>query len=342
MNKQQAFLLLVIGVAGVASLLIILPILQFVLMAIILAYVLHPLNRRLEPKLGRHLSPMVIIMVTTVALLLPLVYIGYVLFKDLQDIARAGPDLDIRAIERWVADITGERVNLRARFEDFGTGVLDVLFGDLAGVVSGALFVVIGLVLMVFVIYYLLRDGQDAVKWIITVTPMTQTVGNRLMTQIDKTTYGVIVGHLLVAIIEGILGGIAFWLVGIPNVIFWAFVMTLLSLLPIIGPFLVWGPAVGYLALINEPLGAAFMLLWGLIVIGLVDNWVRPILVDREAQLNPAVVLIGVFGGIYAIGPTGLFVGPIIVGVFIASIRVFHDEWDRMETRENSATTAKK
>lgn len=328
MNKQQGFLLFVLLVAGFASLWIILPILQFILMSIILAYVLYPANRYLEPYLGQRLTPAVVIIGAVVLILLPLGYIGYVIYRDLSSIAAAGPELDVEAVETWIEDYTGQSISLAGVFEDFGMGLLEVLFGDIAGILSTLAFLGIGLALLVFVLYYILRDGGEAIDWLVDVMPVEERVGRRLTHQIDKTTYGVIVGHLLVAIIEGILGGIAFWIVGIPNVFFWAFVMVLASLLPILGPFLIWGPAVGYLVLIDALPGAVFLLLWGLIVIGLVDNWVRPILVDREAHLNPALILIGVFGGIYAIGASGLFVGPIILGVLVAALRVFDEEWD--------------
>lgn len=333
MNRQQAFLLLVIAAAAAASLLIVWPILQFVLMAIILAYLLHPVNARLEPHLGWRLSPAVVIAGASAFIIAPLLYVTVVIIRDLREIGRAGPNLDVEAIEIWIGDVTGQDVDVLAYFEEVGAGLLEVLFGDVADLLSSLMFGAIGLVLMVFVLYYLIRDGPKAVAWIVAVMPINDRVGGRLIEQLDKTTHGVIVGHLLVAVIEGILGGIAFYLVGIPNVFFWAFVMTLLSLLPVIGPFLVWGPAAGYLVLIEEPFGAAFMVIWGLVVIGLVDNWVRPILVDREAHLNPAIILIGVFGGIYAIGATGLFVGPIILGVLIAALRVFDEEWDHLGTQ---------
>lgn len=330
MNKEQGFLLLVLAAAAVASLWIILPILEFVLMSIILAYVLYPFNRRLEPHMGTKVAPVVVITVAVLVIVLPMIYVGYVLIRDLEQVAAAGPDLDLEAIESWIHETTGQEVQLMGVFEDLGMGLLDVLFGDLASILSSLVFVAIGFALMVFVLYYLLRDGRSAVTWLIEIMPVEERVGRRLMDQIDKTTYGVIVGHLLVAFVEGILGGLAFWVVGLPNVLLWAFVMVLASLLPVLGPFLVWGPAVGYLFLVDDLIGAGFLLVWGIVVIGLVDNWLRPIVVDREAHLNPAIILIGVFGGIYAIGATGLFVGPIILGVLIAAMRVFDDEWDRI------------
>lgn len=330
MNKEQGFLLLVLAIAALASLAILLPLLQFVLLAVIFAYVLRPLNVRLEPYLGWRFSPMAVITGAVVAVVLPLVYIGVVLYRDLARLAAANPGIDVAVIEGWVLRTTGQAVDVSGLFGVLGTDLLRVLFGDVTDLVSMVAFVAIGLTLVVFLVYYLLRDGEAFVAWLIELAPVNDRVATRLVDQIDRTTHGVIAGHLFVALAQGVVGGIAFWIVGIPNVIFWTFVMALLALLPVIGPFLVWAPVAGYLLLIGEIPEATFLALWGAIVISLIDNYARPIIIDRDAHLNPAVILVGVFGGIYAIGVTGLFIGPIVLGVLVAAMQVFNEEWDRL------------
>jgi predicted PurR-regulated permease PerM len=113
--------------------------------------------------------------------------------------------------------------------------------------------------------------------------------------------------------------------------VFLTFVMVVLALLPLIGASLVWAPAAGYLFVIGDTgLGIA-LFLYGLVVVSLVDNYARPIVIDREAELNPAVILVGVFGGTYAIGLTGLFIGPIVLAVFVTTIEAFDDEYSTDE-----------
>ena len=339
MNKEQGFLLLVIASAALVSLLILLPLLEFVLLAIIVGYVLYPINAKVEPHVGKQIAPLLVIPAAFLIIAVPLGYMAWILYRDLVAIAENPPTIPVGDLERQIAIATGENVDLVELSQAFGADLLQVLFGDIPDILSTVLFVAFGLTVVIFLLYYLLRDGGAFVDWLIDVAPANDSVVRTLADRIDRTTHGVIVGHLFVAILQGVLGGIAFWLVNLPNPVFWAFVMVVLSLLPLIGPFLVWAPAVVYLIAVNQLPGAAFLLLWGLLVVSMVDNYGRPIVIDRDAHLNPAVILIGVFGGIYAIGLTGLFIGPIVLGVLAASMQVFDEEWD--DLGEPSATHEK-
>lgn len=330
MNRQQGFLLLVIAVSAVLSLWVLLPLLEFVLLAIVFSYILHPLNRRIEPYTGRKFSPILVITGAIIAIILPILYIAQVLYRDLMLLLEGDVQLQLGAIEARIEELSGVQVDIDELLQIFAEEFVDILFGDVPDLLSTIVFIGFGLAVILFLVYYLLRDGQDFVDWLLTVTPLEHRVGNRLIEQIDRTTHGVIVGHLLVAFVEGILGGIAFWFVGLPNPVFWAFVMIILSILPVIGPFLVWAPAAGYLLFIDLIPEAIFLTAWGLFVIGLIDNYLRPILIDRGARLNPGIILIGVFGGIYAIGISGLFIGPIVIGVLAAALTVFSSEWEQL------------
>ena len=330
MNREQSFLLFVILVFGLLSLYVLLPLLEFVLLAVIAAYVLYPINRWLEPHLGRRVAPLVVITAAVLVVVLPILYIILVLYRDLQRLAEAPPDLELSQLQRELEARFGEEFDPEAALQEVGIQLLEILFGDISDLFFTLIFVGFGLTVVFFVVYFLLRDGAAFVGWLVKIAPMNHRVGDRLVHQIDRTTHGVIVGHLFVALLQGVLGGIAFYIVGIPNVVFWAFVMTIMSLLPLIGPFVVWGPWAGYLVFLDQIPGAVFLVVFGLFVIGMVDNYGRPIVIDRDAKLNPAVILIGVFGGIYSIGLTGLFIGPIVLGVFAASLTVFHDEWEHL------------
>jgi predicted PurR-regulated permease PerM len=161
-------------------------------------------------------------------------------------------------------------------------------------------------------------------------------VTDELFEKVDATTWGVVIAEIFVAVAQAILGGIALWLVGIPNRVFWTFVMIVLALLPMIGAFFVWAPAATYLVAIDQEGSGLFLFVYGLLVISLVDNYARPIVIDRDAHLNPSVVIIGVFGGIYAIGITGLFIGPIVLAVLAATITAFDEEYDTLGETERA------
>lgn len=337
MNQQQAFILALVVASGLASLLIVLPFIEYVLAALIFAYVLYPPYRLVEPYLGRRFAPIAIIFTGMMIVALPIAYILLILFRDLQAIAAGETDLDVAEIEIRIEELTGEEFDLAVATEEVAQTVGELLFGSVTEMVTFSLKASLGIALVLFLIYYTLRDGPQFVEWITSVTPLDDAMTQRLVVQIDRTTWGVVMGHLFVAVVQGIVGGFGLYIAGFPNVAFWTFVMIVLSLLPLIGAFLVWGPAAVYLYIIQEPTMAAFLAIWGLAVVSMIDNYARPIVIDQRAHLNPGVILVGVFGGIYAIGFTGLFVGPIVIGVFAATLTAFRDEVNQTQGNSNNS-----
>jgi predicted PurR-regulated permease PerM len=337
MNKEQGFLLVVLLLSGVVSLLIVLPFLQYIVGSVLIAYVLYPVNERLVPRLGPRLAPLTVMLGAIAVVFVPVGYLTFVLVRDLIALSEGQTGIETAEIEQRIAELTGREIDLTDSLNSLGGELLDVLFADVSAVVSLGVELSLGFGLMVFVVYYLLKDGGEFVAWIIAVAPMQDSVCSRLFRRIDDTTWGVVVGHLLVAVLQGLVGGVGLFVAGVPNVVFWTFAMIVLALLPLIGAFLIWAPAATYLVAVGQTRAGVFLFVYGLVVVSLVDNYARPLLIDREAHLNPAVILIGVFGGTYALGVTGLFLGPIILAVFATTIAVFDDEYDALaESGEES------
>lgn len=330
MNKEQAFLLVIIFLSALTSLWILLPFLEYVLAAVIFGYVLYPLHRRLEPYLGERLSPIVLLVGSLVAVILPMAYISLVLYRDIQSIASGESGLDTDAIEAQLDPFIDGDVDLTVLSEELGQELFEVLFGSVGQLLSFGARASLGVLLVVFLVYYVLKDGPRFAEWAVGVAPMDDTVAYRLVHKIDRTTWGVVVGHIFVAMLQGIIGGIGLFLAGIPNVVFWTFLMIVLALLPLIGAFMIWAPAAGYLWIIGDVGPAIFLALYGVLVVSLVDNYARPIVIDQSAHLNPGIILVGVFGGVYAIGFVGLFVGPIVFGILTATLKAFRRDFDAL------------
>ncbi len=338
MNKEQGFLLVMVVLSGIVSLLIVLPFLQYILAAVLVAYVLYPIHNRLRPLVGSRLAPIIVMLGAVIAVFAPVAYLTVALARDLVALSRGDSGLETDAIETTVHELSGQRVDLADPVNTVGTELFDILFTDIASIVSFGVQFSLGFVLMLFVVYYLLRDGDRSIEWIIDVAPMKNTVCRRVFVRVDDTTWGVVVGHLLVAVLQGLIGGVGLFVAGVPSVVFWTFAMIVFALLPLVGAFVIWGPAAAYLVSVGRSQAALFLLLYGLLVVSLIDNYARPILIDREAHLNPAVILIGVFGGTYAIGMTGLFLGPIVLAVFVTTITAFDEEYDALEESATETT----
>lgn len=332
MNRQQAFLLLLLALTAIASFYVLLPFLNWVLGALLLGYVLRPLHCRLEPHLGERPAAITVIAAAGTAIVLPLAYIGYVVYKDARDLAAGETDLDLATAEAELESITGEEIDLAGATGDIGTFAGDFLYGNAPAIVSYVTTSLLGLTLVLFLVYYVLIDGPAFVQWAVNKAPIDDAVSMEIVARMDRMAWGVVAGHIFVAFVQGIVGGIGLWIAGVPSATFWSVVMVVTALLPVIGAFLVWGPATGYLLLVGEPRMAAFLFIWGLIPVSLVDNYLRSLVIDQSADVNPGVILVGVIGGIYSLGAVGLFVGPLVIGLFAAMIRAFDAHYDALGT----------
>jgi len=330
MNREQAFLLVLLAATAVASFYVLWPFLNYVLGALLLGYALRPLHCRLAPHLGERPAAITVIATAAVAVVLPLAYIGYVVYRDVQQLAAGETNLQLETVETELESLTGQELDLATAVGDFGTQLGNFAYGNAPEIVGYLTTSLLGLTLVLFLVYYVLVDGPAFVQWAVNTAPIDDAVAHEIVARMDRMTWGVVAGHIFVAIVQGIVAGVGLWVAGIPSAIFWTTVMVFTALLPVIGAFLVWGPAVAYLALIGEPRMAAFLALWGLIPVSLVDNYLRSLAIDQSADVHPGVILVGVVGGIYSLGAVGLFVGPIVIGMLAAIIRAFDRHYDAL------------
>ena len=338
MNRGQSFLLFLTGAVALLALFVVLPFIEYVIASAILAFVLYPLHRRLSrrlrervsERLGPMLSAIALILASLVAVILPLAYISWVFVRDLTAIAAGETAIDIAAIEAQIAALTGQEPEVGNVFQSAGQQLIEALFGGFSGVFATAVRASLGLSLALFLVYYVLVDGPAFVRWMRETSPLPSVVTDDLVERVDAMTRGVVIGHISVALLQAVVAGVGLWIAGIPNVAFWTFVMAVLALLPLIGAFFVWGPAAAYLVVIDEVTAGVFLAVYGVVVIAMVDNYARPLVIDKQAHLNPAVILLGVFGGVYSVGFTGLFVGPIVIGVLAATLETFREDYDAM------------
>ncbi|SEW21515.1 AI-2E family transporter [Natrinema salifodinae] len=333
MNLSKGFLLVLVALFVYLSLLLVLPFFQYVLGAILLAYVLYPAQKRLENRISPSISAFGLVGLAVAGFVVPLLAIGVAVASDARRLLERvnTDDLQLIELERAIEEQTGQSVDLPSALADAAQSAGTVVLERSTEWFSTITHTLIGLGLAIFLLYYLLKDGSDLLAWLRELTPLPDDAQDDFYRKLDEVMWAVLAGHVLIAIIQGTIAGLGLLATGIPNAAFWTFVMIILSLIPLIGSFLIWGPAVGYLFLTGEPLLAAALFAYSAVVVGLSDDYLRPILVDRYAELNPAVIILGVLGGVYAFGVMGLFYGPVVLGALIATLSVMNDHYDRLE-----------
>lgn len=330
MNSQRGFLLVLATTLLVLAGLMLRPFLGYILGALLLAFMLMPLQDRVSKFTGERISALLLIVLTFVAVSIPFGLIFGAVAGDAQDvISDIGQTdfVDIDQIEAYVQQYTGREVDIDSEIQDAVRTFLSTTLGGFSELLNFLTNVTIGFSVMLFALYYLLKDGKDLSNYIEDLIPLPDDIIETLHEKTHRTTWAVIKGHIFVAIVQGLVAGIGLWFTGVPNYFFWTFVMILLAFIPIVGAFMVWGPASLYLLLIDKPIAAAVLLIYGSVIVGLTDNFLRPLLVEGGADLHPAVILIGVIGGVYVFGAAGLFIGPVVFGILKAVLEVFRNNY---------------
>ncbi|MFC7211463.1 AI-2E family transporter [Natronoarchaeum sp. GCM10025321] len=335
MDVRTAFFALLVAVLGVIGFLLVDPFLQYVLAAGLIAFVLFPLHERLADRIGQRLSAGFLTAVTFVVAIVPLLILSLIIIDTtisfLTELQGSQLSAFIDSIRRFLLEDLGAQPEqvaefesaVLAEFEGLLDASTDILLTQTLGLLDTTVEVGTGVLILAFLLYYFLVDGTELLDWTRQVTPLSGDVQDELYEEMSRVIWAVVGSHLLVAIAEGILGGLGLWVLGISNAAFWAVVMVILSVLPLIGIWLVWGPMVGYLIVVGDPVGAVILLVYGLSVLAVVDEYLRAILVDVGSGIHPAIVLIGVLGGIYLLGVMGLFLGPVLLALFKAAVTVF-------------------
>ncbi len=329
MKADRALILTLITILLVLSFVLVRPYLQFLLAALVLAFVLRPLQARLVGRIGRTPAAVSLLLLSVFALVVPFFVVVAFVAGDIMRIIGAVEDgtLEFATIEEPIEEALGIDLDLASAITSAleGVGTADgvmAAFGTLTHLL-------IGIGLLLFLLFFFVRDSDRLVAWIRDISPMPEPVTDDLLERLSAITKAVLAGHVLVAIIQGSIAGVGLLVTGVPNAVFWTFVMILLALIPLIGSFAVWAPASVYLYWTGEPIAAVALFVYGAVVVGVSDEFLRPIIVDRYASVSPSVIIVGVIGGISVFGFMGLFVGPIVVAALKETIEVYDDHYGR-------------
>jgi|AntRauMinimDraft_3_1070383.scaffolds.fasta_scaffold00031_27 predicted PurR-regulated permease PerM len=331
MNEQRGLILVLIGLLSAVTFMMVEPLLGYFLGAIILGFMMQPMQKKLRRVVGDRISAFLLVIFGILVVVLPILGIGAAVIEDAGNLAEdleESEAINTTQIEQRLAEYTGQNFDIETSLDSFVSTFTNTTLGGFSQIVTTLTEIAIGVTLLIFLLYYLLKDGEKFVKWLRDTTPLPSDIQNQLYARVNKTTWAVIKGNVLVAVVQGLIAGLGLAITGVPNYAFWTFIMVILGFIPIIGTVVVWLPAAAYLFAIDRSAAAIFLFLYGMVIVGLTDNILRPIAVDRGSNLHPAVIIIGVIGGVYIFGAAGLFIGPIILGIFKAVLLVFKNNYE--------------
>jgi predicted PurR-regulated permease PerM len=345
---QSRNLVLLLILVTAAFTWILLPFYGAVFWAVILGIIFAPLQRRLLLKLNyrRNLTSLATLLICLVIAILPVIFISALLVQE-------GTNL-YKNIESGQLDIASQIAQfkhllpspLQHLLDRFGLGNFEGLRDKIAkGVVQGAQYFatqvfsfgqgtfdfVVSFGIMLYLLFFFLRDGSELARKMRSAVPLDEQQKRRLQLKFNRVVRATVKGNLLVAVTQGVLGGLIFWFLDIPSALLWGVLMAFLSLLPAVGAAIVWAPVAVYFLLSGAIWQGVVLALFGAVVIGLVDNALRPILVGKDTRMPDYLILISTLGGLSVFGLNGFVIGPLIAALFMSSWEIFVETQGRVQ-----------
>ncbi len=339
---HKAFLLL-LALVTIAFFRILLPFYGAVLWAVILAIIFQPMHRTLEYRLypRQNLAAALSTLICVVIAVIPMTMIASAMVAEGTKLYGRfqSKDFDISVI------VTALRAEVPPSFEEWlvrsGIGDFDALREKLSSaLMQGSQLVATQAVtvgqntlnfflsagIMLYLLFFLFRDGREIGRNILASMPLSRDYNRQLIAKFTTVVRATVKGNVIIAIIQGIIGGVAFWLLGIQGALLWGVLMAFLSMVPAVGSAIVWLPTAIYLMVSGDFVRGLILVGVGAGVIGVVDNLLRPPLVGKDTRMPDYVILISTVGGMSVFGINGFVIGPLIAALFISAWTLFRDE----------------
>ena len=307
------------------------------------ALLFYPVQRRLQRLWGerRNVSALATLAICVVLVVIPVLL---VLAAFVQEAAAMYQRIEAGELrpETMIDRVREAIPQLQALLDRFNVDMAELKQGAADAAVTASQFVAqnalslgqntfeffLHLALMLYVTFFLLRDGPRLIGLVIEALPLGDERERRIFNKFAEVTRATVKGNLVVAVVQGALGGIIFAILGLPAAVLWGAVMAALSLIPAVGAALIWIPGAIYLYVTGSWVAATVLVLYGVLVIGLADNVLRPILVGKDTKLPDWLVLVSTLGGLVLFGISGFVIGPIIAALFVVFWQIFRQEFN--------------
>lgn len=337
MNNERLktiLFLILLAISIVLLLALAYPFIGALTISLTLAIAFRSVFRKLAKKFNgrRSLASLATILIVLVVVILPLSLIGTKVFKEISDIylnyATNGTDKNILSnlsltANNWLSNyFPGVNFDLQT-YTERGIGWL---FVNLNAIFSSALKIIFNLFIIFITLFYLFKDGKKLRQAIFRLSPLDDKENAMVATHLELTINSVVKGTIIIAIVQGLLAGVGFSLFSISEPILWGILATLASILPGFGTGLVFFPMVIYLFTTGSYGQATGLAIWGIAVVGLVDNFLRPFLLERDIKIHPLLIFLSVLGGLSLFGTLGFILGPLILSMAFSLGHIYQEK----------------
>ncbi|MCC5880120.1 MAG: AI-2E family transporter [Idiomarina sp.] len=346
-SLENKFFLLLLGLISAAFFLMLAPFWGAIFWAIALTILFKPLYNWINGKFGDKpaLSSITTLLIAILMVVVPLGLLTLHIVDYATDIYQSFDEGDLNAevlreravdrfpqlpqlLERFDIDID----NLGERLSGLLSSASQFIAQEAFSIGQSTMHFLISMILMLYLSFFFFRDGERIAEIVGKAVPLGENREDKLAERFVKVTRATLKSTFIVAIVEGALGGIILAILGVPGALLWGFAMGILSLIPAVGAFLVWGPIAIYLFAVGDVWQAVVLFAFGSIVIGLIDNFLRPMLVGRDIRLPDWIILLSILGGLVIFGVHGFVIGPILAALFVTFWNIFMKDFDKGES----------
>jgi len=334
MKKKSNFLFFLIVLSGIGAFFVMKPFLLSILLAFILSTLFSKTNKKLAKKFKNHTAWSSFFMCLWVMLILiiPFFIITTLMISEtnslIKEVQGKNISFDINSLKNLPLVKTlgiEQKLQSEVGVSQLATGAQNIssyLFTAVKIIYTSASNLIFILVVCFFALYYFFKDGKMILKKIMDLSPLPSNQEKELFEKFNTMTIATIKGTLIIALIQGILMGLTFWIVNVQAPTLWGFVTTIVSIVPLLGAFLVWLPIGLIMLLLGHYWQGIFILTVGAVIISSVDNLLRPKLIEGKTSLHPLLVFLSTIGGIIVFGPLGFVVGPVLITLLISLLEI--------------------
>lgn len=343
-----AFLLLILAVALTLAGIVLRPFADILIIGVVLATLFRPVHEKLGRLCG-HRTTLAALLTTVLiftCIILPLFsFLGSLLAQGVQSVNALQAKLatmdfnhllqqeTVSPYVRWLQDhlplLDLKKLAVQADLLDISKTAGQILLNSSTKVVSNVVVLTMNFVILMFVLFFLIRDGDRMLSRLRYLLPLTTDQENRIFRQLDDVAKSVILGAFIIALAQGVAGGIGLFIVGVPP-FFWGCMMGFASLIPVVGTAIIWLPVSLYLILTGQWQWGVFLIGWGAVVVSGIDSVIRPLLMKNRSNMSTFWVFLSIIGGLKFFGALGILYGPLILGFAMVMLSLYAESYKHM------------
>lgn len=328
-DAKKFSLAIVVLILGVVAFLVVRPVLTSIIGALVVAYLFMPLKNAINSKIkNKTLSVSLICLGLTILIVIPLWFVIPIVVQQIFQVFQFSQSLDLSKILTLVFPSGSEQFITQsgAALNNFVSKLTYTILNALGDILLNLPTIALHFLVFIFVFFFALRDSDQLKEFVASLSPFSKEKELFIVKHFKDVTDSVIIGQILIGVIQGALAGIGFIIFGVKNALVLTLIATFFSILPLVGPVIVWLPINIYLFTQGDTRMALFYLLYNVLIVSLVDNLLRSYFVSRRTNISPAIIFVGMIGGVFIFGIMGIIIGPLAVSYFLSVLKSYKDK----------------